>query len=488
MNELQLFLQEKRNSGISLIPSLYKASEVYGKLTVDVLREVADGLHLPLSRVVAAATFYSAFNGMDDGSVDDRFLEIYADGIHPTWFAGHPAGYVAARRVLDEKINMVDLLRQAKLRGRSGSGFPLADKWELTARTESDAKYIVCNGSEGEGDTYKDYFILTKKPELMIEGMLICALTTNISQGYLYVRAEYEKAFCSVQKAIRAAYDQGVLGDNAMGSGKTFHLEAVLGGGAYVSGEETGLLEMLEGRRSEPRLKPPFPGVSGLFGKPTIVNNAESFAATAVLALHGAEEFLAMGTEETGGTKLYTVTGCVRCPGVYELPHDAVVAEALKAAGGPAEGCVIKGFQIGGGATGSFGGRELLDVVLDYGPLRSAGLSLGTAAIRFIAQDESIPHLAYKSIAFLKDQSCGLCTACRYGLSDLTNGLSLLCGGQGTPETLAEIKSLCGHIGQTARCALGQAAPTALVTAMKAFPTEFEDLCGKEEPYEQYSL
>ena len=147
-----------------------------------------------------------------------------------------------------------------------------------------------------------------------------------------------------------------------------------------------------------------------------------------------------------------------------------------------------KGFQIGGGATGSFGGRELLDVVLDYGPLRSAGLSLGTAAIRFIAQEESVPHLACKSISFLKDQSCGLCTACRYGLSDLTNELSLLCGGQGAPNTLAEIKSLCGYIGQTARCALGQAAPTALLTAMKAFPAEFEDLCGKEEPYGQYSL
>ena len=488
MNELRAFLQEKRNCEVALIPSLHRAKEVYGKLSADVLREVAEGLELSLSRVAAAATFYSAFSGTGDGSADDRFLEISAENDNALWFAGHPDGYKAAEKVLAEKTDMISLLRRAKVRGRSGSGFPLADKWELTAKTRSDVKYIVCNGSEGEGDTYKDYFLLTKKPELVLEGMLICALTTGISQGYLYIRAEYEKALSAMQQAIHAAYERGVLGDDAMGSGKAFHVEAVRGGGAYVSGEETGLLEMLEGRRSEPRLKPPFPGTSGLFGKPTIINNAESFAAVAVLALHGAEAFLSAGTAETGGVKLYTVTGCVRCPGIYELPHHATIRQALDAAKGPAEGSVVKGFQIGGGATGSFGGIDLLDTVLDYGPLRTAGLALGTGTIRFIGQQESVPGLVYQSTVFLKNQSCGLCTACRYGLADLANELSLLCDGRGTTGTLAEIESLCEYIGQTARCALGQAAPTALISAMKAFPAEFEALCGKEEAYEYYSL
>lgn len=477
-----------QKQAVTLIPALHRAKERRGDISKETAREVADELGLPLSKVAAAATFFSAFNGMDDGEADDRFLKSTEGEGRPALLTGHPTGYRAARKVLDEKLDMIDALRRAKVRGKSGSGFPLADKWELTVRADSDVKYIVCNGSEGEGDTYKDYYLLVNKPEMIIEGMLICALTTDIEQGFLYIRAEYDKAYAAAKKAIEEAYAQGVLGENALGSGKRFDLEAVLGGGAYVSGEETALIEMLEGHRSEPRLKPPFPGVSGLFGKPTILNNAESFASVAALALNGVDTFLSYGTEETGGTKLYTVSGCVKRTGVYELPHRATVAEALEAALGASEGTTVKGFQIGGGATGSFGSRAQLDVVLDYGPMRAAGLSLGTAAIRFFGEDESVPELALKSTAFLKDQSCGVCTACRYGLAELAGLLTRLCNGKGTAATLEQAKELCGYIGQGARCALGQAAPIALTTALKAFPEEFEALCGKEASHEFYTL
>lgn len=479
--KLRLFLQEKHGQPISLIPALHKARELFGEITVDVERTIAEGLGLPRSRVEAAVTFFSAFNGMDDGDADDRYLRSTADPSRPAWLMDHPTGYVAARKVMDENIDMIALLRAGKVRGKSGSGFPVADKWELTKNTGSDCKYIICNGSEGEGDTYKDYVLLCKKPELVIEGMVICALTTDIEQGFLYVRAEYEKAYETVNTAIASAYEQGVLGRNILGTGKRFELEAVLGGGAYVSGEETGLLAVLEGGRSEPRLKPPYPGVFGLYGKPTIINNVESFAAAANIVLHGAEAFLEMGTPDAGGTKLFTVSGCVERPGVYELPHHVTAREVLTAAGGPKDGETIKGFQIGGGATGSFGGSEHLDTALDYGSLKAVGLSLGTAAIRFIGETESIPKLALRSTAFLKDQSCGMCTACRYGLAELTDCLKKLCSRDGTAETLEQAKELCEYIGQTARCALGQAAPTALLTALRQFPEEFEALCGKED-------
>ena len=481
MNELNAYINENKGKAATLISILYKARELYGEAGMDALREIADGLDIPLSQAAGVATFYSAFNGMDDGEADGGFLADTGDGSRPAWFTHHPAGYQAVRKLLTEQVDLIDWMRQARLRGRSGSGFPMADKWELTAGAPGTVKYIVCNGNEGEGDTYKDYLLLATKPELVIEGMVLCALATGITQGYLCVRAEYVPAYHAVCDAIQAAYADGVLGENILGSGKRFELEAVLGGGAYVTGEETGLLEMLEGRRGEPRLKPPFPGVSGFYGKPTIVNNAESFASAAVLALHGVEEFKTAGTGETGGTKLYTVSGAVKCPGVYELPHHATAADALNAAGGPAGDRAPKGFQLGGGATGSFGTSDLFDMVLDYGPAKAAGLALGTAAIRFIGEDESVPALALKSTDFLCGQSCGLCTACRSGLAELRDTLACLCDGKGTARTLDELRELCDYIGQTARCALGQAAPTAVQTALRAFPVEFERLCREED-------
>lgn len=487
-NILRAYIQEKKGKAVSLLPVLHKAKELYGDIDIPLEQMIAAQLDIPFSKVASAVTFYSAFNGMDDGDADDRFLKITEDKYHIDWILNHPEGYQSARRVLSENTDVIGYLREAKVCGKSGSGYPVANKWELTKNTPGDVKYIVCNGSEGEGNTYKDYLLLCKKPEVVIEGMLICGLVTDIPQGFLYIRAEYREAMEAVEKAIERAYQEGILGDHVLGSDKRFHLEAVLGGGAYVSGEETGLLQALEGERSEPRLKPPYPGVSGLYGKPTIINNAESFAAAASLVLLGVDKFREVGTESVGGSKLYTVCGCVKHPGVYEMPHYVTAADILETAGGPADGKQVKGFQIGGGATGSFGSLKNMNTVLDYGSLRSAGLALGTASVYFIGEEESVPELALKSIAFLKDQSCGMCTACRFGLADLKRNLEEICRGEGTKGLLMESRKLCEYIGQTSRCALGQAAPTALTTALREFGTEFEALCGKEETCEYYPL
>lgn len=476
------------NRANALIGALHRAKADHGAITPEAVQEVARETALPPGEVMSVATFFSAFNGMDDGRADNGFLTSTADGKRPELFLGHPKGYLSVKKMLAEKLDVLEMIRAARLRGRSGSGFPIADKWALTMAAEAETKYIVCNGSEGEGDTYKDYFLMVNKPEMVIEGVILCALTTGIQRGYLYVRAEYEKAFSAVEGAIREAYSMGVLGGDILGSGKRFDLEAVLGGGAYVSGEETALIEMLEGRRSEPRLKPPFPGSNGLFGMPTVLNNVESFASVAALVLNGVEAFASAGTGETGGSKLFTVSGCVRRPGVYELPHSAVVADALEAAGGTVAGVKVKGFQIGGGATGSFGNASQLGTMMDYGPLRAARLGLGTGAVRFIGEKESVPNLALRSVAFLKGQSCGVCTACRYGLAELTKLLTALCEGRGTWDTLHRIQNLCGYVGGNARCALGQSAPTALETAWRAFPEEFESLCKEDTSREYFAL
>ena len=484
---LRNFMAGRKKKTIQLMPVLHKAKELFGELTIPVQQMIADGLDLPLSEVSASATFYSAFNGMDDGKAQLSFLKLPEAHGRLDWLINHPTGYHAVRKYLQEDIDVIAMLRAAKVCGKSGSGFPVANKWELTKNTAADIKYIICNGSEGEGNTFKDMVLLTKVPEAVIEGMVLCALETDIHEGFLYVRAEYKQAFDRVERAVTQAYEENILGEDILGTGKVFHLEAVLGGGAYVSGEETGLLQALEGKRSEPRLKPPYPGVSGLYGQPTIINNVESFAAAASLVLHGVEDFLKAGTGDAGGSKLYTVCGAVNHPGIYEVSHHITAAGLLEMAGGAPENKKVKGFQIGGGATGSFGNMEQMNAVLDYAGCRSSGLALGTGSVYFIAEDEPVVPIVLKCIGFLKNQSCGMCTACRYGLAGLLEKLEQLQNGNGSEKDLREVDALCSYITGSSRCALGQASPTAVTTARKAFPQEFEFLCRKEAAPYAYS-
>ena len=463
------FLRECKEQGASLLAILHEAKRQFGSVDLEQQKEIAEALDLPLSRVAGVATFFSAFNGMDDGAVEENLFAAPHGG---PMLAGDPE-YRSVRRAVDEHLDILALLEQGGILGRSGSGFPVAAKWKLTADTQAEEKYMVCNGSEGEGYTYKDAALLTHAPSAVIAGMALCALATGIETGFLYVRAEYENAYQCTKRAVELAYENGVLGDDILGSGKRFHLTAVLGGGAYVSGEETGLLQALEGKRSEPRLKPPYPGVCGLHGKPTIVNNAESFAAITALVL---------SDENAVNTKLYTLSGCVADPGVYELPQGVTLQEAIDTAGGIAPGKDLKGIQLGGGATGGFAGPGALDTVLDYAGCRQKGLALGTASIHCFDETQSAAALCRESISFLAGQSCGMCAPCRFGLDRMTELLDELIAGNAEPKVLAELDELAAYIGQSARCALGQAAPTAFVTARRAFPADFETLCKEVEP------
>lgn len=463
------YLRECAEHNTPLLAGLHEVKRRFGGVELEQQKEIAETLDLPLSRVTGVATFFSAFNVMDDGAVEE---DLFAAPHGGPMLAGDTE-YRSVRRAIDDHLDILALLERGGILGRSGSGFPVAAKWKLTADTRAEEKYIICNGSEGEGHTYKDAALLTHAPSAVIAGMALCALATGIETGFLYVRAEYENAYQCVKQAVESAYEKGVLGDDVLGTGKRFHLSAVLGGGAYVSGEETGLLQALEGKRSEPRLKPPYPGVCGLHGKPTIVNNAESFAAVTALVLSGGNAV---------NTKLYTLSGCVAVPGVYELPQGVTLQETIDAAGGIAPGKTLKGVQLGGGATGGFADPDALDTVLDYAGCRQKGLALGTASIHCFDETQSAAVLCRESIAFLAGQSCGMCAPCRFGLVRMTELLDELIVGDAGPEVLAELDELAAYIGQSARCALGQAAPTAYVTARRAFTADFETLCKEVEP------
>ena len=405
-----------------LIAALREAKDT----SADSLKQIAQQLNLPVSQVAGVASFYSAFTGAFDGTVEPSFAQGGKEG---TMFA--PANYDRICEICRENKNLIGTLRASGLVGRGGAAFPVADKWELTKNAEGE-KIIICNGSEGEGETFKDMKLMLRAPHAIIQGMMLCAAAIGSTRGYIYVRAEYPECAESLKQAVA----QAPLGD--------FTIEVVLGAGAYVCGEETALIRSLQGQRGEPALKPPYPGVKGLNGQPTVINNAESFAAVSAYFLTGEI------------TKLFTVSGCVDAPGVYELPYGMTVKEVADLAGAKN----VKGFRLGGGCTGRIYSTDSMDLVLDP----KAGL--GTASLFFFDGTADVRALCAESVGFLAKQSCGKCVPCRYGSEELEK----LLREQGS---VAELETLCRYLKLNSRCALGQGIPNTVESAMAAFPAEF---------------
>lgn len=404
----------------ALVSALKETTSETNGLSVECMKSVAADLDIPLSHVAGVATFYSDFIGCRDGEVDMRF----AEGEFPFEVAYEQAARMA------QAPDVIERLKKSEILGRSGSRFPVAAKWELSALEKSDVKYVVCNCAEGEAGTYKDLKLMCKAPHTIIEGMVLCAGAIGATKGIIFVRSEYTQARKIMEKAVEES--RRYLG--------AFELTVVSGVGCYVCGEETALIRCLEGCRGEPTLKPPYPGVAGLYGKPTVVNNAESFAAAAYL-LHG-QKF-----------KLYTVSGAVAKPGVYMLPPGTSVRELASLAGADDKG---KGFQLGGGTTGAIYGKKDLDISAD----------IGTASVVFFHEFYPVRQHCKDCIEFLADQSCGMCTPCRYGLQELADALN-------GNSSRSEIMQLCSYIEKNARCAFGQAAPTCVTSALQAFPDDF---------------
>ena len=384
-------------------------------------------------------------------------------------------GYEVLKKILAEKTSPDDLINEMKLsalRDRGGAGFPTGLKWSFMPRQYPGQKYLVCNTDEGEPGTFKDRDIIRYNPHALIEGMAIAAYTMGISRGYNYIHGEIFEAYEIFEQALAQARQAGLLGDNILGSGFSFDLFAHHGYGAYICGEETALLESLEGKKGQPRFKPPFPASFGLYGKPTTINNTETFAAVPFLLKMGGQAYLDIGKPNNGGTKIFSVSGDVNLPGNYEVPMGTPFSTLLELAGG-VRGGNLKAVIPGGSSAPVLPAHIIMECTMDYDSISKAGSMLGSGAV-IVMNDtrcmvKSLQRLSY----FYYEESCGQCTPCREGTGWLWRMVDRIEKGQGRPEDLDLLDSVAGNIMGRTICALGDAAAMPVRSFVKHFRDEF---------------
>ncbi|MEY4593001.1 MAG: hypothetical protein RIR18_1896 [Pseudomonadota bacterium] len=385
-------------------------------------------------------------------------------------------GYEMLRKILSEKIPQEQVIGEMKtsvLRGRGGAGFPTGLKWSFMPRSFPGDKYVVCNTDEGEPGTFKDRDILRYNPHSVIEGMAIAAYAMGATRGYNYIHGEIFEIYERFEAALDEARAAGLIGQNIQGSGFGFELFAHHGYGAYICGEETSLLESIEGKKGQPRFKPPFPASFGLYGKPTTINNTETFAAVPFILKMGGESFLNLGKPNNGGTKLFSVSGHVNKPGNYEIPLGTPFSTLLEMCGGVRGGRKLKAVIPGGSSSPVVPGDVMMDVTMDYDSISKAGSMLGSGAV--IVMDETtcmvkaLDRLSY----FYYEESCGQCTPCREGTSWLYKIVHRIENGQGRPDDLDLLSSVTNNIMGRTICALGDAASMPVQSFIKHFRDEF---------------
>jgi len=382
-------------------------------------------------------------------------------------------GYFALVKALQMKPEeIIDEIKNSGLRGRGGAGFPTGLKWEFTFKTPADQKYIVCNADEGEPGTYKDRLIMEGDPHSVIEAMVIAGYAVGATKGYIYIRGEYYGSVENLRKAIKDAYEYGFLGSNILNSNFSFDLYIRLGAGAYVCGEETALLESLEGHAGRPRLKPPYPPQSGLFEKPTVINNVETLANIPPIILKGADWFKSMGTESSPGTKVFCFAGNLSNRGIVELPMGVKVKDLLALSGGVAGGNTLKMVQTGGIA-GTFISTDKFEVPLDYDSFAKYGVSLGSGVILGVNDKHCVVDIALNVMKFFKHESCGKCTPCREGTKIAVAILEKMSKFEGTENDLEELIEIANVAKNTALCGLGQSFSVPLLSLIENFKNEF---------------
>lgn len=386
-------------------------------------------------------------------------------------------GYEVLEQILEQKTSPEDIIEQLKnsaLRGRGGAGFPTGLKWSFMPRRLPGDKYIVCNSDEGEPGTCKDRDILRFNPHQVVEGMIIAAYTIGAQRGYNYIRGEFVEPFERFENAIAEAKDAGYLGQDILSSGFNFELYTQPGAGAYICGEETALLESLEGKKGQPRYKPPFPAGYGLYGKPTTINNTETLASVPVILQKGSDWFHELGTPNNGGSKIFSVSGHINKPGNYEIPMGTPFSELLALAGGIREGHTIKAVIPGGSSTPVIPGEDMLDVPMNYDGISKAGSMLGAGSV-IIMDDSTCMVKALERIAeFYYEESCGQCTPCREGTGWLYRVVKRIEHGQGTQEDLDRLVEVAKNINGNTICALGDAAAAPVISFIKHFRDEFQ--------------
>ena len=387
-------------------------------------------------------------------------------------------GYEAWKKILAEKTDpgaIVDLIKASGLRGRGGAGFPAGLKWSFMPRDAEGQKYLVCNSDESEPGTCKDRDILRFNPHSLVEGMAIAAYSMGATIGYNYMRGEFmDEPFQRFEQALKEASEAGLLGKNIQGSGVDFTLHSHLGSGAYICGEETALLESLEGKKGQPRFKPPFPANFGLYGKPTTINNTETLASAPTIMRNGAEWFAGLGPENNGGTKCFSVSGHVAKPGNFEVPLGMPFAELLEMAGGMRDGRKIKAVIPGGSSVPVVRGELMMDANMDYDSLRKVGSMLGSGAVVVMDETTSMVSMLRRISRFYYAESCGQCTPCREGTGWLYRMLCRIEQGQGQQDDLDMLMDVANNIEGRTICALGDAAAWPVQSFLKNFREEFQ--------------
>ena len=384
-------------------------------------------------------------------------------------------GYLALEKVLTEMEpeDVIDTIRDAQLRGRGGGGFPTGVKWSFAAAQQVAQKYVCCNADEGDPGAFMDRSVLEGDPHSVIEAMAIAGYAIGANQGYVYVRAEYPIAVERLSIAIKQAEEYGLLGKDIFGKGFDFDLEIRLGAGAFVCGEETALMTSVEGHRGEPRPRPPFPAVKGLFGKPTILNNVETYANIPAIILRGAAWFSSIGTEKSKGTKVFAVGGKINNTGLVEIPMGTTLREIIyDIGGGIPNGKKFKAAQTGGPSGGCIPASEL-DTPIDYDSLIALGSMMGSGGLIVMDEDTCMVDLAKFFLEFTVDESCGKCPPCRIGTKRMLEIVTRITEGKGQPEDLEKLEILARNIKASALCGLGQTAPNPVLSTMKYFKDEY---------------
>ena len=384
-------------------------------------------------------------------------------------------GYAALGKVLTEMTpdEVIKTVLDSGLRGRGGAGFPTGRKWGLCAPNKADQKYIACNADEGDPGAFMDRSILEGDPHAVLEGMAIGAYAIGASKGFIYVRAEYPIAVKRLNIAIEQARNYGLLGENIFDTGFDFDIEIRLGAGAFVCGEETALMTSIEGKRGEPRPRPPFPAVKGLFAKPTVLNNVETFANVPQIILKGADWFASMGTERSKGTKVFALGGKINHTGLVEVPMGTTLRHIIyEIGGGIPNGKAFKAAQTGGPSGGCIP-ASLIDTEVDYDNLIAIGSMMGSGGLIVMDEDTCMVDMAKFFLDFTVDESCGKCTPCRVGTKRILEMLDKITSGKGTMEDLDKLEALCNYVKANSLCGLGQTAPNPVLSTLKYFRDEY---------------
>ena len=385
-------------------------------------------------------------------------------------------GYKALYKVLNEmtREEVIDTIKKSGLRGRGGAGFPTGMKWQFAYNYDNDKKYACCNADEGDPGAFMDRSVLEGDPHSVLEAMAIAGYAIGANQGYIYIRAEYPIAVKRLQIAIEQAREYGLLGKNIFDSGFDFDIDIRLGAGAFVCGEETALMTSIEGKRGEPRVRPPFPAVKGLFGVPTVLNNVETYANIPQIILKGADWFRSIGTEKSPGTKVFALGGKITNTGLVEVPMGTTLREVVEEIGGGVPGGhTFKAAQTGGPSGGCIPAK-LIDTPIDYDNLIAIGSMMGSGGLIVMDETTCMVDIAKFFLEFTVDESCGKCTPCRVGTKRLLEILNKITSGNGTLEDIDKMEELCYYIKENSLCGLGQTAPNPVLSTLKYYRDEYE--------------